>query len=171
MNLLAIHTSTVDTGECPPGCTCPRAACGAAESGPGIPAGCTAHGTIRAQHHHAFDCPALPADTDLTRLWILVTKWTENGPVLLRAYTFDRVFLADLRGSSTLWAVSEGDTAEAAAEAWRARVDEMRADVAARQAADLAAAEKRRQARLLAEAVLHTSGRRAALRILAGPES
>lgn len=168
-NLLATHIHAVTGGQ-PQGCTCPRSVCGGAEQGPGVPfAGCQAHGAITRQTHRAFDCPALPADADLSRLHILVTKWTDNGPVLLRAYPFDRVFLADLRGSSTLWDVSEGDTAEDAARAWQTRVDEMRAAAAQQQAAQVAEAQERARQREAAVAVLRTSGARAARRMLAHP--
>ncbi|WP_328371051.1 hypothetical protein OG800_47075 [Streptomyces sp. NBC_00445] len=52
------------------------------------------------------------------------------------------VDLADLRGSSTLWDVSEGDTAEDAAHAWQDRVDAMRAEVVRRQAAQVTEAQE-----------------------------
>ncbi|MGW2550043.1 hypothetical protein [Streptomyces sp. NPDC001635] len=170
VNLLAIHTHDATGGQ-PASCACRRAACGGAESGPGIPAsGCTAHGDLIARHHHAFDCPALPADTDLSRLWIIVTKWTADGPVPLRVDAFDRVFLSDLRGSSNLWDVAEGDTAEDAVSAWKARVDEMRAEAARAQAAQIADAQARRQARELAEEALRSTGCRTAHRMLTHPE-
>ncbi|WP_409473547.1 hypothetical protein [Streptomyces sp. HC307] len=169
MNLLAIHTHVADTGGQPAGCTCPRSACGGTESGPGVLAsGCTAnHGTITITHHRAFDCPALPADTDLSRLWILVTKWTADGPVMLRAYQFDRVLLADLRGSSALWDVSEGGTAEDAARAWQDHIDAMRADAARRQAEEVAEARHRGRLREQSLAALRRSSRSFARRALA----
>ncbi|GAA2439285.1 hypothetical protein [Streptomyces glaucus] len=168
-NLLAVHIHA-RTGGQPQGCTCPRAACGGAEQGPGVPfAGCQAHGAITTRTHRAFDCPALPADADLSRLYILVTKWTTGGPVMLRAFPFDRVLLADLRGSSALWDVSEGDTAEDAVRAWQARVDEMRADAARHQAAQITAAQERARIRRMAEDALRKSTRRAARRMYADP--
>ncbi|QOV40223.1 hypothetical protein IM697_18550 [Streptomyces ferrugineus] len=168
-NLLARHIHAVTGGQ-PQGCTCPRAACGGAEQGPGVPfAGCQAHGAITRLSHRAFDCPALPADADVSRLYILVTKWTDDGPALLRAYSFDRVLLADLRGGSTLWDVSEGDSAEDAARAWQARVDEMRAEAVRRQAAQVAEAQERARTRRMAEAALRSSAGRSARRILANP--
>ncbi|MDH6629384.1 hypothetical protein M2271_007220 [Streptomyces sp. LBL] len=164
-----MHTH-VATGGQPEGCTCPRSACGGSESGPGVLNDCTAHGTIAITHHHAFDCPALPADTDLSRLWLLVTKWTETGPAILRAYQFDRVFLADLRGSSTLWDVAEGNTAEDASRAWQDHIDAMRADTARRQAAEIAEMQRRRRLREQSLAALRRSGQRRAHQILAAPD-
>ncbi|MEU6462209.1 hypothetical protein [Streptomyces sp. NPDC046976] len=161
-NLLTLHVHAASGGQ-PKGCTCQRAACGGAEQGPGAQtAGCTAHGVITTQSHRAFDCPVLPADTDLSRLWLVVTRWTADGPALLRANRFDRVLLADLRGSAALWDVAEGDTAEDAARSWQARVDAMRADAARRQAAEIAAARERARHRELAVAALRNSGGRAA---------
>lgn len=172
MNLLAIHTHIADTGGQPAGCTCLRSACGGTESGPGMPAsGCTAnHGTITITHHRAFDCPALPAGTDLSRLWIINTIWTDGGPVLTGAHAFDRALVASLRGSAVLWDVSEGDTAEDAARAWQEGIDAMRADAARRQAEVDAETARRAQLREHSMAVLRRSTRSSARRMLAADD-
>ncbi|MER6109299.1 hypothetical protein [Streptomyces hirsutus] len=166
VNLLAMHLHTVTGGQ-PAGCTCTRAVCGGAEQGPGIPvSGCTAHGTL-ATHHHAFDCPQLPTDTDLTRLHILVVQWTKSGPVPLSARPFDRALLAELRDSSTLWDVAEGDTAADAIRAWQDYQDALQADADRRHAAYAATVQERTRIRTAATAALRSSTVRAARRMLA----
>ncbi|MFJ1552777.1 hypothetical protein [Streptomyces mirabilis] len=168
MNLLAIHTHLATGGQ-PDGCKCPRSACGGSESGPGIPAsGCTAaHGTITIEHHHAFDCPQLPADTDLTRLWLVVSIWTDEGPLLDHVAPFSRARLLGLRRDSALWDVTEGDTLDDAVRGWQDRIDAMRAEGARIHAEQAADAARRRALREQALAALRSSGIRAARRALA----
>ncbi|MGW8387179.1 hypothetical protein ACWGMW_28930 [Streptomyces albidoflavus] len=128
MNLLAIHTVFVDT-QAAATCTCPRAACGCAASGPGIPAtDCPApHGAITTRMHQAIDCPALPADTDLSALWIVTVMWTATGPYPAAVTPFDRGLLAELRRAASLWELSEGATAQKARDAWQTRTEASRA--------------------------------------------
>jgi hypothetical protein len=165
MTTTLIDLHTVDLGGTPEGCTCPRAACGATVSGPKITPVCTAHAHLRTESHPAYDCPALPADTDLSRLWIVLVKWTADGPVPLRAFAFDRVMLADLRGTDALWDVTEADGPEDAITVWQARVDAMRAEAAAAQAAQVAAAQERARLREAGIAALRRSSHRKALQM------
>lgn len=168
LNLRAMHVHILTGGQ-PEGCTCPRALCGGAEQGPNIRTDCKApaHGTITMTSHHAFECAQLPADTDMSRLWLVTTKWTANGPVLDRAARFDRSLLASLRASNTLWDVSEGDTPEEAAHAWQAHMDAMRAEAAHRQAQQVAEAKERARLRHEALAALKSSANRSARSMIA----
>jgi hypothetical protein len=168
VNLLAIHTHQV-VGYAPlPGCTCLRAACGAAESGPGVlPSDCTAHGQVAAARHRAVDCPALPADTDLSALWIIVTRWTSTGPVLHNVVPYDRATHREMRGTAAMWDLATGATADEAAQQWQDRLDAMRAEAASREAAELAERQKRARDREIALAALRQSGIRAARRAIA----
>ncbi|WP_326724711.1 hypothetical protein OHT59_40585 [Streptomyces sp. NBC_00243] len=171
VNLLAIHTHLAALGGQPVGCMCPTSACGGSESGPGIPAsGCTAaHGTITIRHHRAFDCPQLPADIDLSRLWLVVSIWTDDGPLLDHAVPFTRTRLQELRASSALWDVSEGDTLDDAVRAWQDRIDAMRAEGARLQAERDAEAAHRRALRDQSLAALRRSSVRLARRTIADP--
>jgi hypothetical protein len=159
-NLLALHSANPD-GTQPDGCICPRALCGGSASGPGIQAGCQAHGAITRTFHHAYDCPQLPADADLSRLWIVVTKWTADGPVVIDTIAFDRDRLESMTGTNALWDVSEGDNAEDAVRAWQDRIDAMNAANAARYAAQAATARLQASARRTALAELLNTDRRA----------
>ncbi|MFM9629783.1 MULTISPECIES: hypothetical protein [Streptomyces] len=170
LSLIAMHVHAYTGGQ-PEGCTCPPTACGGAEQGPGIRTGCQAHGAITAVHHHAFDCPRLPADTDLSRLWLVITKWTADGPVIDRVDCFDRLVLANLRARNILWDVSEGDTADDAAHAWQDYIDAMRAEAAVRQSAEIAVEQHRRRLREEAVAALRDSGHRSARRMLTGSDA
>ncbi|MFG2986176.1 hypothetical protein ACGFYQ_33830 [Streptomyces sp. NPDC048258] len=158
MNLLARHSHTVGSLQPPATCTCLRAACGAAESGPGItPSGCTAHHGLQSSHM-AIDCPALPADTDLSRLWILVTRWTSDGPVIDSVAPYDRARIRALRQGHALWDLSLGDDPEAAARAWQDQ--RLAANAEAAQVARIA------QVRSRSLALVRRSGQRAARRNL-----
>ncbi|MGY1502976.1 hypothetical protein ACW4TU_41480 [Streptomyces sp. QTS52] len=170
VKLLAMHTHAAGTGGQPKGCKCPRAACGGAESGPGIPwADCTAHGTITIRHHRAFDCPQLPADTDLSRLWLVVSTWTDDGPLLDHAAPFTRNRLRELRANSAMWDASLGDTLDDAVRTWQDRIDAMRAASARHQAAQVAEAQERARTREAAIAALRDSGVRTTGRMIAAP--
>ncbi|MFE2184145.1 hypothetical protein [Streptomyces sp. NPDC059455] len=171
MNLLAMHFHAATGGQ-PKDCTCPRAACGGAEQGPGVPStGCAAHGTITVTHHRAFDCPSLPVDADLSRLWLIVTTWTNEGPLLDHAEPFTRAALSALRKSSALWDVSEGSTVGEAVTIWQDRIDAMRAEAARRQAVQVAEAQERARVRQEAFAALRRTPQRSARRMLADTES
>ncbi|MBP5896356.1 hypothetical protein [Streptomyces scabiei] len=112
------------------GCSCARAACGAILSGPDTPTVKCPVGHInwRGQSHAAYDCPKLPAETDLSALWILVlTDWgPETGWKTATPHPFDRALLARLRGSGTIWQVAEGATGPDAVAAWRAHFEALR---------------------------------------------
>ncbi|HWU11480.1 MAG TPA: hypothetical protein VN520_34855 [Streptomyces sp.] len=122
MNLLATHTHT-PAGTSLRICTCARAACGAAEAVPGTrPTHCTAHGSIAVQHHRAINCPALPVDADLSKLWLIAPTWTASGPIAGDPQPFTRAALDDLRRVHALWDLALGDTADQAVNAWRMQV-------------------------------------------------
>ncbi|MFJ4988827.1 hypothetical protein ACIP9H_34125 [Streptomyces sp. NPDC088732] len=163
MNLLAVHTVDIRNAvPVPASCSCQRAACGAAESGPGIPPGCGGHAHITTQRHMAIDCPALPADTDLSRLHIVITEWTSDGPVVSEVRPYNRAAVRELRQGHALWSLALGDNGDDAARAWRAEVEEMRARSAAQQAQAIAEAAAVRAAR----EALRASGQRVARRSL-----
>ncbi|MDX3298626.1 hypothetical protein PV569_33735 [Streptomyces scabiei] len=111
-------------------CSCARAACGALQSGPDTPtAKCpVGHINWRGQSHAAYDCPALPADTDLSSLWILaLADWDPAvGWTTVTALPFDRAFLARLRGGGTIWQMAEGASGPDAVAAWKARTEALR---------------------------------------------
>ncbi|QDN54090.1 hypothetical protein [Streptomyces sp. S1D4-20] len=122
MNLLAIHTHTPD-GSNSHTSACPRAACGAAETTHGSrPTHCTAHGSITVQHHRAIDCPELPADADLSRLWLITPTWSATGPIAGNPQPFSRSSLDELRRAHALWDLALGDTAEEAMNTWKTRI-------------------------------------------------
>lgn len=163
MNLLALHTTPVDPAAAR-ACTCLRAECGAAESGPGIPpSGCGAHGAITVRHHRAVDCPALPADADLSALWLIVSTWAGLGPRVERVLPYTRAALAELRAAGALWDLATGESPAAAVQQWQ----DQRAEAAEQHAAELSEERRRTWLREMSLLALRNSGRRSARRSLA----
>ncbi|MDX3672756.1 hypothetical protein [Streptomyces europaeiscabiei] len=114
----------------PDDCLCARAACGALASGPDTPTVKCPVGHINwcGQSHAAYDCPALPADADLSSLWIVVlTDWDPAvGWTTATPYPFGRVLLARLRRGRSIWEMAEGASGPEAVDAWKSRVEAMR---------------------------------------------
>ena len=145
VNLLGLHIIDASIGGVPNSCTCQRAACGAAESGPGIPSGGGRHTGIATESHLAVDCPALPADTDLSRLHIVISERTADGPVTTAVIPYTRDADREVRQGDAPWDLALGDDPDDAARQWAAYVDEMRAYSAAAQARAITEAAERRR--------------------------
>ncbi|MEW2302023.1 hypothetical protein AB0958_18955 [Streptomyces sp. NPDC006655] len=113
-----------------PDCACVRAACGGIQSGPDtVSAPCPVdHINWCGRSHVGYDCPALPADTDLSTLWVLVLSgWSATeGWSTISPHRFDRTLISRLRREGVTFDVAEGPGWPEAIAGWRERLSVLR---------------------------------------------